>query len=337
MARSIYTLLLIAALLGAPERALAGLQADTVLAEAQALLDRGRAEQALELIEPYLAKRKRSAQAYLIRSNAHFMLERREAGKADLDRALELDANLRQAWLNRAALLLSDQDYEGAYRAFSRAKELDPDAIDNELNLGATRLLQGRVDDALAFFDRYLQQQPGAESHYLVATNFAVAGHSALALEHLEQAIVADERTRLRARTDSNLRELHSQEAFLALMDRETFRPAPGSHHDGRTYDTRYETAQGILLGAVVDALRRLGIPFNPRIEVTDRWTLIWARENGDLRIKVTSTDDNERGVVELLAPPDAMSAEEFRSLGESLFSQVVAETRPKLSPSRPR
>ena len=70
------------------------------------------------------------------------MLGDMEPGRRDLDRALELDPELRQGWLNRAALAVAEERYADAVAAFRRAEALDPAAPENDLNVGTAQLLQ---------------------------------------------------------------------------------------------------------------------------------------------------------------------------------------------------
>jgi tetratricopeptide (TPR) repeat protein len=265
------------------------------LERAEGLIEEGQPAAAIELLDQLLAKQKKSARGFLLRSTALFMTGEIERGAADLDRALELDPTLRQGWLNRAGLAMSDQQYEQALAAFERARDLDPAAADNDLNLGATLLLLGRVPEATEHFARYVEATGGAtETLLLIAKNYALAGYQALALDHLRRAIAADERSRLLARTDPAFEDLATTREFQEILAADVYAPPAGSFQASELYDVPYETAQGKLLGAVVDALRGQRLPFDPRIEVTDTWSLIWA----DLRIKVGVGEDPAQGMV---------------------------------------
>ncbi|HVS65888.1 MAG TPA: tetratricopeptide repeat protein [Thermoanaerobaculia bacterium] len=298
------------------------------LGRAEGLIEEGRPAEAIEILDTLLAKQKKSAEGFLLRSTALFMTGELERGSADLDRALELDASLRQGWLNRAALELSQERYEQAVAAFERARELDPRALDNDLNLGAALLLLGRVPEATSHFERYVEATGAStEALLLIAKNYALAGYQALALDHLRRAIGADERTRLLARTDPAFDALATTREFLEILATDAYQPPAGAFAATQSYDVPYETAQGKLLGAVIDALRGQRLPFDPRIEVTDTWALIWS----DLRIKVGVADDPARGSVSLSAPPGSFTPADWKRITEELFARIRYELAPKI------
>ncbi|HVS14645.1 MAG TPA: tetratricopeptide repeat protein [Thermoanaerobaculia bacterium] len=298
------------------------------LGRAEGLIEEGQPAAAVELLDELLARQKKSARGFLLRSTALFMLGELDRGAADLERALELDPTQRQGWLNRAGLAMSDQQYEQALTAFERARDLDPAAVDNDLNLGATLLLLGRVPEATGHFARYVEATGGAtESLLLIAKNYALAGYQALALDHLRRAIAADERSRMAARTDPAFEDLATTREFQEILVTDVYTPPAGSFLASDVYEVPYETAQGKLLGAVVDALRGQRLPFDPRIEVTDTWSLIWA----DLRVKISPAEDPARGRVSLSAPPGRFTPAEWKRITDELFARIRYQLAPRI------
>ena len=291
-------------------------------AAAGELIEAGRPEAAVELLDRWLAANPEDADALLLRSTARFVLGEMEAGQADLTRALEIDPALRQGWLNQAALALAGDDHEAALEAFRRAEQLDPAAADNSLNIGAVLLLQGRLDEASRRFESYLAASAGvAEASYLVATNYAMAGYVGLSLGHLRRAIALDERSRLRARNDPNFSGLAANAQFQQLLVVDGYQPPPGSHRAARRFEAAYGGGpEGPLLRAVLDALQISGKPYDPRIELTPDWALIWS----DMRIKVSALDGG--GEVLLSAPATRFTPEEWRRASESLFRQIAIQ-----------
>ena len=292
------------------------------LARAQKLVDAGQAQEALPLLDQALREAPSDARALLLRSTARFMAGDLEGGRADLDRSLQLDPGLRQAWLNRAALDIADQRYEPALEALTRAEQLDPSAADNDLNIGAVLLLQSKLEPASGRFGRYLDRQPSsAEASYLVATNYAMAGYAALAVEHLKRAVALDERSRLKARTDPNFLSLGKHRQFQELLATDGYRPPAGSALASRAYGTRYDPESRKLLSAVIDAMLALGESFDARVEMTPGWALLW----GAMRIKVTNGEDGS-GLVELSAPPGRFTPETWAERTEKLFQKIAIE-----------
>lgn len=302
-----------------------------VLAAAQELLDAEQPEAALARVAPLLARRPDDAAALLVRGTGRLMLGEMAAGRDDLERALALDPGQRRGWLNLAALAVAEERYDDALQSFLQAEKLDPEASENDLNIGAVLLLQGQLRPASERFDAYLEGGgASADAYYLVATNYALAGYAALAVEHLRRAVESDERSRLRARTDPNFTSLVANPNFAELMATDSYQPPEGAYTASRTFPIPYDRDDGELLGAVIDTLQLSGRSFDPRVEVTDRWALIW----GELRIKVTSTLGGQ-GLVQVSAPADRMTPAEWRQRTEDLFRGITARLATRQRPGR--
>ncbi|RMH20783.1 MAG: hypothetical protein D6696_07435 [Acidobacteria bacterium] len=303
------------------------------LDQAQALLeaDPPQPERALELVEEGL-RRAASGRALLLRSTARFMLGQHEAATADLHRALELDPSLRQGWLNLAAVEMSLERYDAAHEALLRAFELDPEADDNDLNLGAVLLLMGRVDEADQHLARYLSRHAeDAEAYFQVAGNYALEGMIDRTVQILARAFELDERLRLRVRRDRRFNFFH-HDGFRRLMNTDFYRLPAGSHHVAAAFSVPYDRRDGVLLDAVTEALRRQHVPFDPTIEATDGWALIW----GELRIKL-SNQPNGTGMISLTAPADRLTASEFHRRTQAVLRTVQQLLEQRLALRRPR
>src|SRR5437763_333074 len=254
------------------------------LAQAQELIDAGKAQQAIPLLDTLLKREPGNAHAFLLRSTARFLIDDIDGGKKDLDKALQLDPGQRQGWLHRGALEVAAKHYDAALAAFGEAEKLDPQAQDNDINLGAVLLLAGKLEPATQRFQSYLGKHAGvADAQYLVASNYAIAGYAALAVEHLRQAIALDERSRLLARTDPNFAVLAKDRRYTELMATDSYKPPAGSHVAARDYDLAYNAEDGKLLGSVVEAMSVSRERYDPRLEAGPDWALVW----GDLRGKV--------------------------------------------------
>ncbi len=306
-------------------------QTDSV-ARAEELLDAGDAPKAIVLLDGLLQAAPEDARALLLRSTARFYLGERESGEADLRRALALDPSQRQGWLNLAALELSDANYDVAYENFVQAQKLDPEAVDNHLNLGAALLFAGRLEESSEHFQKHLARPSrSGDDYYLVATNYAMAGYSALAMRHLSQAVQLDEKVRLRARTDSNFARLAETPGYQSLLETDVFVPPPGSLTASHTYSVPYSSDGGRLVGAILNALTELRLPYDRRVEVTPAWTLIWA----DIRIKAGTDSGTGRGLVFLSAPAASFTPQSWHQREDALFRQIEIELEKNRAPLR--
>ena len=317
LVRSICRAILAAALLALiPAAAVA--QTEARLGMAQRFLDQGNAAEALEILDQVLKKEKKNAEALLMRSTGRIMAGNLSGGFKDLQKALQADPGLRQGWLNLAGLEIAEGRFDAAYDALVEARKLDPSAPDNDLNLGAVLIMQGRLPEAAEHFERYLQVQGASgEARYLVASNYALAGHEKLAVDHLASAIALDERLRLRARTDERFIGLASLD-YKVLLNTDSYVPPAGDHQVAAAFRAPYRQSDNKLLWAVLDALKQLGEPYDPKIEANPRWALIW----GDMRIKVTNQSDGN-GVVELSAPAARFTSDEWARRSQALFRTI--------------
>lgn len=290
------------------------------LARAQEFLDAGDVTSALEILDRLVEKKPPDAEAYLLRSTALFMSGDLDRGRGDLDRSLKIDPNLRQAWLNRAALDLSDQSYEEALEALQKAKELNPAAPDNDLNIGAVQLLSGNLQEATTYFQAYLTaHSTSADSYYLVATNYAMAGYAGPAIEHLRRAIDLDEKSRLKARTDPNFREIEGNARYQQILRTDSYRLPPGSYQRLFEVETPFEGTDSLLLRAVLDALQFSNQPFDRRVEVTEEWALIW----GEMRIKLDSSTEG-KGRILLSAAADQYTPTQWQQQTDALIREIT-------------
>jgi tetratricopeptide (TPR) repeat protein len=296
--------------------------AGEALEKARALVEAERFDEAGAALEPLFQHGSAPAEAYLLRSSVLLVQGDFEAGRRDLERALELDPGLRQAWLNRAALDMAEGRLDQALTALEQARTLDPTAADSALNIGAVLLQQGKVEAAQEQFAEYLERVPAsADAEYLVASNFAMGGLVDSALTHLRQAIALDERSRLRARTDVNFTDFSGNPGFEELLSRDAYRLPAGAHHAALTFEAAYDQGHGKLLQAVMNAVQGSARPVEHQVEVTPEWALIWS----DMRIKV-SAEDAERGRVELSAPADRFSTVTWAQETDRLFREIAAQ-----------
>ncbi|MEO8278008.1 MAG: tetratricopeptide repeat protein [Thermoanaerobaculia bacterium] len=293
-----------------------------IVDSAQRAVDAGDAEQALELLAQVLKREPKNARALLVRSSANCVVGELDDCKRDLDQALTLDPSLRQGWLNRSGIAIAEKRYDDALAALAQAEKLDPQASDNAANLGAVYLLQGKLEPASQAFARHLAANPeSADAYYLVATNFALAGYSALAAQHLGRAIELDERSRVRARGDANFADVAGTRPFQLLLTTDSYVPPTGSATAVRIYRSPYKGSGSPILVALLNALQIAGKPLDPHVEVTDDWALLWS----EARIKISRRSDSETAV-ELSAVPGKFTPELWDAASRSIYDGVDRE-----------
>jgi tetratricopeptide (TPR) repeat protein len=295
--------------------------ADPVAAAREALAAED-PEAAIALLEPFLKRDPRHAAALVERATAYCMLGDLEACETDLDRAVQADPTLRQAWLNRSAVALAEQRWDDALRDLREAERLDPGATDNALNQGAVELLRGDLPAATSQFQRYLAREPGAaDAWYMVASNYAHGGYAALAVQHLERAVALDERSRVRARADANFAALAENRNFQRLLLTDSWQAPPGSLAAERVLRTRYLGADSPIVVAVLNTLQLSGMRFDRRVELTADWALFWS----DFRIKITRNADDST-TLRLVAPPGLFSPSSWETRTASFFAEIEAQ-----------
>lgn len=290
---------------------------DLRLERAQAHLDAGEAQLALQLAEEVLAAARGAieAEALLVRSTAYIMLGDVASGYRDLRRAVKVDPELRQAWLNLAGLEIAERDYDAAEKALREARELDPAAADSYLNLGAVALLRGDAEAARQEFVRHLElTDDRAEASFLIAANYAMLGLEGPAVSHLTTAVEADERYRLRARQDDRFSGL-SGPTYRQLLTTDLWTPPADRPTAAAAFQMPYRRQDPRLLYALLEALRSEGIAYEAGVEATDEWALVWA---DGMRLKL-SNQANGTGVVRATGRGD-LGDDEFEARSQQLF-----------------
>jgi len=153
-------------------------------------LDRGRSDEALELIGQAILINDGEPKFHRTLAAVHFSLEHWSEAAASWRRALELDPDNKNDW-NRLGLACRELgDLEGAARSFDRALQLAPGSAASLANAAAVRRDLGQIDESLAFYRRAREIVPdNAEvlSACLFTLNLSTrADREEIFLEHLE-------------------------------------------------------------------------------------------------------------------------------------------------------
>ncbi len=132
-----------------------------LLAPAQALLDAGRAAEAIGLLDALLAQDPGFAEGFYKRGNAHNRLGQSGAAIADYDRAIALDPSHARACCNRGTVFERLERWPEALSSYDAALALDPGDALAHYNRAAVLRALDRLTDALAAYDRAIALQDG--------------------------------------------------------------------------------------------------------------------------------------------------------------------------------
>ena len=138
-------------------------------------------------------EREENAGLHLCRGVARVELGETDAARPDLERALELDPRLADAWLARGTLRSRTGDPQGALADFERALELRPGWATALASRGCVREMLGDVEGALMDLERALAlvpDDPDALGYRSAARERQ--GDRAGALRDLERAVQRD-------------------------------------------------------------------------------------------------------------------------------------------------
>lgn len=106
--------------------------------------------------------------AYLSRAKWETQPPNPRRVRADLDRCIELNPNIAEAWYERARLLEGKQQWDAAFEEYSRALELDPTLARAAVNRGLIRAQRRRdMAGALQDFNLAVEAQPDYALGYL--------------------------------------------------------------------------------------------------------------------------------------------------------------------------
>ena len=176
--RCISVLLLLTAMTGcggpSPHSAAGG---GSNLRVADAALASGSPSVAIQVLETVLKAEPRNTAALVRLGRAHLMSGNNAAAEVSYRKALAVDAELTEARVGLAKLVMAENPAE-AERMFATALKAEPSNTAVINNLGVTRDLQGRHADAQATYRQALALSPGLPSaQQNLALSLAVSGN----------------------------------------------------------------------------------------------------------------------------------------------------------------
>ena len=87
-------------------------------------------------------------------------LDRYEEAITDLDRAININPELAEAYVSRGATKAQHDRCEDAIADLDKAISIDPDIAEAYLSRGAAKFLLGRLEEAIAEYDKVIRINP---------------------------------------------------------------------------------------------------------------------------------------------------------------------------------
>ncbi len=154
-----------------------------------ALLRRGQEERGAQMIQRIL-RNGDSAEAHMLMAVTRMKANDHKGTMAELDRAIELNPKMPEAFSLRGRMAFIDSNLALAESSFRSALALDPNSFDALLSLGALLREQGRTDDARPFLEHALRLSPKeVRARYQYAVLCSSEGDDKRAAELLEALI----------------------------------------------------------------------------------------------------------------------------------------------------
>ncbi len=147
--------------------------------------------------ESAVAENPDSAGAHYNLGLAYTSLGKMDSAERAYRKALEIDPELIEAWVNLGGTLMLKWDFEGALAANEEAISRRPDLLLAHYNRGQALLYLRDADGVVASFSRVLQLDPGhAAGHYFLAVGLLAQKKPTDARRHLSRSIALGHRPR---------------------------------------------------------------------------------------------------------------------------------------------
>ncbi|SHK06419.1 Flp pilus assembly protein TadD, contains TPR repeats [Shimia gijangensis] len=157
------------------------------------LVQAGRAEKALELVDRLLKKRDETVPLMILKANAEMALERFHDAIATTSQALESETKISEIWALRGAAHDCVREDDAAIADFQQAFDLAPSDPTPLVNMAEPLTRRHRTDDALAVLQQALQIRPSdLRARRFLAIQLAQAGQGEAAKAEYHRLIEAD-------------------------------------------------------------------------------------------------------------------------------------------------
>lgn len=124
-----------------------------------ALLHEGQEDRGAQLIQRLLEGGD-TAEAHMLMAYTQLKANNKKSALDEVNRAIELNPNMPEAYSLRGRIAYLDSDMTGAETSFSKAVSLDPNSFDSRLWLGTLQREQGRFDESTKNLEYAIQLRP---------------------------------------------------------------------------------------------------------------------------------------------------------------------------------
>ena len=180
----------------------------------------GKYKEALADFNRYLELKPDNPAALSNRGGVYKYLGMYKEALADFNRSLKLKPDDATALANRGGVNVDLKKYDEAFVDLNRALELTPDKYVALVNRGILYTALRKYDEALVDFNRSLELNPdNPEIFYNLACLFSLWGKIDEALAYLGKAIALNEKSREKAKTDTDFDNIRDDPRFKKLME----------------------------------------------------------------------------------------------------------------------
>lgn len=143
---------------------------------------------ALEKLRREMAENPDSARAHLRLGTALLSVSAKEA-EVELRRAVEIDPECAQAWVNLGGIMMQRLDFKGCVEVNTKAISVRPELVAPHYNKGLGHLYLNQPDEMVSCFERVIELDPkNAQGHYHLAVGLLALGRAAEAQQRMTKA-----------------------------------------------------------------------------------------------------------------------------------------------------
>ena len=133
-----------------------------------------------------------TAEVYLTRANVKYALKDAAGAKTDLDKAIELNGKMTQAYFDRGVLALQSNDLDSADKDFKKAVALDKNKANANLAIGMAYARTPNFALAIPYLSKSIELQPHAQAYFIRADVYTANKEYAKAIADCDKAIGLD-------------------------------------------------------------------------------------------------------------------------------------------------